>query len=136
MILRFCMCFFHYLCSQASLQWLLHRNWRSINAVNLKTQPLTPFSRQAGATVPRAADPEHNANIAFHQAILRQARNKTPALPIRNVHHSLFFNFLLIKKINLSEKYLLSLLYAERDGGWRRREAKYAFWTFGVTGAI
>lgn len=92
------MCFFHCLGSQASLQWLLHRNWRSINAVDLKTQPLAPFSRQAWAAVPRAADPEHNANIAFHQAILGQARNKTPALPIRNVHHSLFFNFLLIKK--------------------------------------
>lgn len=110
------MCSFHYICSQASLQWLLHRNWRSINAVNLKIQPLARFSRQGWAAVPRAADPEHNANTVFQQAILRQARTRTPALPIRNVHHSLFFNFLLIKKkISLSEKYWLSLLYAERD---------------------
>lgn len=105
------MCFFHYIRSQASLQWLLHRNWRSINAVNLKTQPLTPHSRQGWATVPRAADPKHNANTVFRQAILRQARNKSPTLPVRNVHHSLIFNFLLIKKKpSLSEKYLLSLL--------------------------
>lgn len=120
------MCFFHCLGSQASLQWLLHRNWRSINAVNLKTQPLAPFSRQAWAAVPRAADPEHNANIAFHQAILRQSRNKTPALPIRNVHHSLFFNFLLIKKKKTA--YLKNICYlfsrlreiGRGEGGWRR----------------
>ena len=111
LILRFCVCFFHYIRSQASLQWLLHRNWRSINAVNLKTQPLAPHSRQGWATVPRAADPKHNANTVFRQAILRQARNKSPTLPVRNVHHSLIFNFLLIKKKpSLSEKYLLSLL--------------------------
>lgn len=127
------MCFFHYLRSQASLQWLLHRNWRSINAVNLKTQPLTPFSRQARAAVPPAADPEHNANIAFHQAILRQARNKTPALPIRNVHHSVFFNFLLIKKKSAYLKNIcyLSSMLREMGAG-----AKYSFWTFGVTGAV
>lgn len=94
------MCFFHYLCSQASLQWLLHGNWRSINAVNLKTQLLARLGRQGRAAVPRVADPKHNANPVFCQAILRQARNRTPSLPIRSVHHSLLFNFLLIKKKN------------------------------------
>ena len=64
--------------------------------------------------VPRTADPKHNANTAFRQAILRQARNKSPALPIRNVHHSLIFNFLLIKKKPAYLKNIYFSPYAER----------------------
>lgn len=119
------MCFFHYICSQASLQWLLHRNWRSINAVNLKTQLLALLSRQGRAAVPRAADPKHNANTVFCQAILRQARNRTPALLIRSVHHSLFFNFLLIKKKSSYLKntgYLSSMLREMRIKNKRKKK--------------
>ena len=115
------MCLFHYICSQASLQWLLHRNWRSINAVNLKAQPLTPFSRQGWSTVPRAADPKHNANTAFCQAILRQAGNKAPIFPIRNVHHSLLFNFIWLKKNQPIWKISAVSLYAER---WELKKKK------------